>query len=623
MRHALLVLALYCQLFGVLHVSRDTTPFSTHPYQITLEDAARIFNVEEVLAFEGSSTYLKADVSYTQNVFWTKVEFKNTDTTPLPLMLQNLRAPVGMIDVWVFKDGNEVASHKLGMFRDSSARAVRSTKSVFYLSLQPGEEATVVTRLESLGAMNLTWEVLSTGQYTLKNSLEMVFWGLFGGAVLALIIYNLTMFINLKERTHLFYVLHASCAWWFVYAMSGMLHFLGVLDGDKIFVSTWFVPFLMLFWLSLFSMEFFDLKTNDSLSYRIFSITAWASFGMFVVMSFGLFTQALLPYAHHVVAFGYMLILFMLVATVRLVFKQYEGAWYFLVGEGTYLLALTFTIVAISARIELTTSLLFVLPLGMLVEIVMFSMALSSKIGRMKVKHRHDTLLLLEESKFAAVGKNISEVVHQWKEPISSLASHVVYLEGLLRFGKEKEMHKGLEEGLPNMKKTLFYLKDSLDELYGFFAKTPHLEPFFPAKQIALALQIQRSRLLLQDVEVVVACSEKVSITNNQSALANVLMILLDNSLEAFAHRPNRKGRKITITTSLKSDHWHLCYEDNAGGIALVPPERIFDTGVSTKESGMGLGLSLAKKLVTERMNGALHVKSSRGATQFYLSVPV
>ena len=624
MRQLLLAVLFWSPLWAyeTLHVSRDDTPFSTHSHQLVLKDTAGAFTPQYVLEYEGDSTYHGKDVSYGQNVFWTKLHLKNSDTVPIALMFQNHRPAINLVDVWVFREGKAAVLHELGLFRPASQRDVRTNKSVFYLGLQPEEEVVVLTRMESFGSLNLAWEVLSVNQYTLKNTLEMILWGLFGGVVLALMIYNIAMFASLKERALLFYILHVASAWVYVYGFNGMLHFLGVAEGYVVFILSWVAPFLMAFWFCWFVIDFFDLKTKDRVGYRLFRGVKIVSFSTFVFLCSGFVTQAWLPYAKYALFVGYGLIVAIVVALVWLVWRGHRGAWYFLVGEGVYLASITVTSAALSASVELTTALTFAIPLGLAVEISMLSIALSRKIGYMKTEHQKNILLLMEESKFAAVGKNISEVVHQWKEPISSLASHVVYLESLLHFGKEKEVIKGLKEGLPSMKETLFYLKGALGELYGFFSKKPHLESFAPARQIALALQIQRDRLVLGGVRVEVVCAEELRIVNNQNALANVLMILLDNTLEAFLSHPAEQERFIRIRVFVGKETFYLEYQDNAGGIAVAPPERIFEMGVSTKEKSMGMGLSLAKKLVEERMKGALHVKTLQGTTQFTLTAP-
>jgi len=56
--------------------------------------------------------------------------------------------------------------------------------------------------------------------------------------------------------------------------------------------------------------------------------------------------------------------------------------------------------------------------------------------------------------------------------------------------------------------------------------------------------------------------------------------------------------------------------KDNGPGVPRELRKRIFQPGFSTKEKGWGIGLSLARRIITEGHNGRLVLQSSsRGAT--------
>jgi two-component system sensor kinase FixL len=65
-----------------------------------------------------------------------------------------------------------------------------------------------------------------------------------------------------------------------------------------------------------------------------------------------------------------------------------------------------------------------------------------------------------------------------------------------------------------------------------------------------------------------------------------------------------------------------VCISDNGPGIpeALLP--RIFDSGVSTKESGMGLGLSISRTIV-EAHGGRIWAENAAEGARFLFEIPV
>jgi signal transduction histidine kinase len=66
----------------------------------------------------------------------------------------------------------------------------------------------------------------------------------------------------------------------------------------------------------------------------------------------------------------------------------------------------------------------------------------------------------------------------------------------------------------------------------------------------------------------------------------------------------------MEIGISSLSDKVEIRFIDNGRGIEKENIERIFDENYTTKEKGMGLGLSMAKKYF-ELLNGSISVEST------------
>ena len=56
-----------------------------------------------------------------------------------------------------------------------------------------------------------------------------------------------------------------------------------------------------------------------------------------------------------------------------------------------------------------------------------------------------------------------------------------------------------------------------------------------------------------------------------------------------------------------------------------ITKKKIFSSGFSTKNKGWGLGLSLAKRIITEQHNGKIYLKKSEinNGTEIVISIPL
>lgn len=88
---------------------------------------------------------------------------------------------------------------------------------------------------------------------------------------------------------------------------------------------------------------------------------------------------------------------------------------------------------------------------------------------------------------------------------------------------------------------------------------------------------------------------------------------LAKNAIDALAGR----GGRVTLSAQqLPEGRVRIRVKDNGPGVPRELRKRIFDPGFSTKEKGWGIGLSLARRIITEGHHGRLVLQSgTRGAT--------
>jgi signal transduction histidine kinase len=107
--------------------------------------------------------------------------------------------------------------------------------------------------------------------------------------------------------------------------------------------------------------------------------------------------------------------------------------------------------------------------------------------------------------------------------------------------------------------------------------------------------------------------NEPITVEGDEVLLEWALEVLVKNGLDALA---GRGGRMYITTKRLDPDRVRLRVADDGPGIPREMRARIFEAGFSTKESGWGIGLSLAKRIAEENHRGRLVLApSEKGAT--------
>ena len=107
------------------------------------------------------------------------------------------------------------------------------------------------------------------------------------------------------------------------------------------------------------------------------------------------------------------------------------------------------------------------------------------------------------------------------------------------------------------------------------------------------------------------------TIEGDRFALGRVFRNLIVNAIQA-----TEPGGRVAITTARTGDRVEVTVADTGSGIPQEQLPTIFEEFVTTKRRGLGLGLSISKRIV-EQLDGTISVESEVGrGTSFTLRFP-
>jgi signal transduction histidine kinase len=113
-----------------------------------------------------------------------------------------------------------------------------------------------------------------------------------------------------------------------------------------------------------------------------------------------------------------------------------------------------------------------------------------------------------------------------------------------------------------------------------------------------------------------VCIDQNIMINADHDQLRRTIINLIRNSLQA-------QSKKIAVTLKKVENLVYLSVTDDGKGIDPENINKVFDENFTTKKSGMGIGLSLARKFI-EGIGGTISVVNSSGAgTEFLITLPL
>ena len=111
------------------------------------------------------------------------------------------------------------------------------------------------------------------------------------------------------------------------------------------------------------------------------------------------------------------------------------------------------------------------------------------------------------------------------------------------------------------------------------------------------------------------------SVYVDEVQIQQVLLNLVRNAMEAMASMPNRdEGVRVTAQ-SIVGGHIRFSVIDRGEGLAADAEDRLFHPFYTTKENGMGIGLSVCASIMQEHGGEIGFSRNKRGGTSFYIDL--
>jgi signal transduction histidine kinase len=219
---------------------------------------------------------------------------------------------------------------------------------------------------------------------------------------------------------------------------------------------------------------------------------------------------------------------------------------------------------------------------------------------------------LKQSLRLAAAGEMAAALAHELNQPLTALNAYGKACEFLLERGDKAGDGEMLKNAIQRMIAESGRAADVVRRLRDFFRTgAMKLEPVDAAQLVSTVSQQFFAQLREHAVELAVEEMPSLAMLADRLQIELVLRNLLANALDAVVEQAEG-GRRISVSLQLLDSKRHgkasclqLTVEDSGKGVSEELAARLFEPFVSSKASGMGLGLVLSRAIM-EAHGGSL-----------------
>ena len=237
-------------------------------------------------------------------------------------------------------------------------------------------------------------------------------------------------------------------------------------------------------------------------------------------------------------------------------------------------------------------------------------------------KRAEQERLLIEKSKFIALGEMISNIAHQWRQPLSELSAIILNIK--FRYMMKKLDLETMSQKSKDAEKLLDYMSNTIDDFRNFFMPDKSKKKFNIKESIKDVLNIIGKTLQNQHIHLTITFDEDIKVLGYKNEFEQVVLNILSNAKDALIEN-SIKNPTIKISVSKEMDWAKIYIDDNGNGIKIEPIEKIFEPYVSTKEesNGTGIGLYMSKIIIEKNMQGKIVAINRAEGARFTIRLPI
>lgn len=241
---------------------------------------------------------------------------------------------------------------------------------------------------------------------------------------------------------------------------------------------------------------------------------------------------------------------------------------------------------------------------------------LQRKLKEEYTKNTKKDQMMIRQSRLAAMGEMISNIAHQWRQPLNALALTIQDIEDSYRHNEINDEY--IRETVEKSMELIQHMSVTIDDFRNFYKTNKDIVEFSLKRSIDEAMKIISASLKNSSIDIETDFRQDVIVRGYPNEFSQVILNILSNSKDALIDN-RQTDRRISIGIESPGEgRGRIVIIDNGGGIPANVIDSVFDPYFTTKEQGRGtgIGLYMSKTIIESNMGGKIDIANIGDGTR-------
>ena len=217
--------------------------------------------------------------------------------------------------------------------------------------------------------------------------------------------------------------------------------------------------------------------------------------------------------------------------------------------------------------------------------------------------------LVYHQSKIASMGEMLSNISHQWRQPLSSISS----LATGSKLKKEVDILSDDEfyENMDLINENAQYLSKTIDDFRSFFTLDSNIKIKHNLKNTFNKIHsLIKDSFKSSHIEIIFNIADA-NIVINENIFIQAILNILNNARDVLS-KAELADKYVFVNLIKDKKEYLLTINDTGKGIPLNIKDKIFEPYFTTKHKaqGTGIGLYMTSQIITKHLQGSILVEN-------------